>query len=62
MSREPTLAELEAALAANFDADGNDMSLAEDVAAMSPEDRAESEQNLRVFIEGLRSSMVRGHR
>lgn len=52
-----TIEELEAAMAAAVDADGNDVRLAEWVASMTDEERRESEENLRRWVEAARKSL-----
>lgn len=59
MTRDPSIEELERALAANFDDDGNDISLADDLASMPPDVRERSEQNLREWSAAARAAMVR---
>lgn len=45
-----------AAMAANYDAEGNDLALVRAEQAMTPEERAQSEANVRAFIaEGQRT-------
>lgn len=46
MSREITIEELEAAMAAGIDEVGNDMRLAEAVERMTPEQRRQSDENI----------------
>ena len=49
--------ELEAAMDSAVDEDGNDIRLAEAVAAMTPEQRRQSEENLRRSIDEARASL-----
>jgi hypothetical protein len=49
--------ELAAAMAANFDEDGNDLALARWVASMTPEERAQAEANLRACIAEARANL-----
>jgi len=51
--------ELAEAMAANFDEYGNDIALARDVAAMTPEQRKRSQDNLRRWVERLAAEVVR---
>ena len=53
MSREITIEELEAAMAAGIDEDGNDLRLAETVARMTPEQRRQSDENMERLAERL---------
>lgn len=46
-------------MAAAVDEDGNDIRLAEAVARMTPEQRSESEENLRRWVEAARASLKR---
>ena len=63
MSDRVSIEELEAAMAAAVDEDGNDLRLAEWVASMTDEERRESEENLRRWIEAAhRSLRDRGRR
>ena len=62
VSASITVEELEAAMAAAVDQDGNDTRLAEAVARMTPEDRRESEQNLRRWVDAARESLRRSGR
>ena len=63
MEDRVTIEELEAAMAANVDEDGNDLRVAEWVANMTDEERRESEENLRRWIEAARKSLrERGRR
>lgn len=55
---EITAEELEAAMAANVDAHGNDLALERATAAMSPEQRERSDENLCRFIVSARKSLV----
>lgn len=52
--------ELAAALAANFDEDGEDRSLAEWTAQMTPEERRQADESVRRFAEAAQRS-VRDH-
>ena len=52
-----SIEELEAAMAAGIDEDGNDIRLAEAVAAMTPEQRRRSEENLRRWAEKAQNSL-----
>lgn len=61
MAHEVSMEELEAAMAAGIDEDGNDLRLAQWVASMTDEERRESEENLRRSIEQARASL-RKHR
>jgi hypothetical protein len=49
--------ELDASWIIAFDEDGNDLALAAQLAAMTPEERALSEANVRAFIEELRPTV-----
>jgi hypothetical protein len=49
--------ELAAAMAANYDADGNDLSLIGAERAMTPEQRAQSHANARAFAAELRATL-----
>lgn len=62
MMRDPSTEEIERALAANLDAEGHDIGLEAEVREMSPEARAQSEQNLRAFVAALRESIDRAPR
>lgn len=57
MSARISIEELEAATAAAVDDDGNDIRLAEAVAAMTPEQRRRSEENLRRWVENAQKSL-----
>ncbi len=50
--------ELAKAMAANFDEYGNDLALAKDVAAMTPEQWKRSEDNLRRWVEEARACIA----
>jgi hypothetical protein len=54
---EISIEELEAAMAAAVDEDGNDIRLAEWVAQMTPEERRASEENLRRSLAEARASL-----
>ncbi len=54
---EITTEELEAAMAAAVDEDGNDLRLAEWVASMTDDERQASEANLRRWLEAARASL-----
>ena len=58
MGDEISIEELEAAMAAAVDEDGNDIRLAEWVAQMTPEERRASEENVRRFIEEAQRSLT----
>ncbi|MGE0784398.1 MAG: hypothetical protein AB7S26_01820 [Sandaracinaceae bacterium] len=62
MASPITIEELEAALAAAVDEEGNDVRLAEAVARMTPEERRESEENLRRWIEAAAASLAKQSR
>ena len=49
--------QLAAAMAANCDEQGNDLALAADVAAMTPEQRVQSEANARAFAAELSATL-----
>jgi hypothetical protein len=49
--------ELAAAMAANFDEDGNDLALARWLASMTPAERAQAEANARAFAAELRATL-----
>jgi len=57
VSERVSIEELEAAMAAAVDDDGNDLRLAEAVAAMTPEQRRRSEENLRRWAENAQKSL-----
>lgn len=57
MAREITTAELEAAMAAGFDEDGNDLRLAAWVASMTDEERQQSEEALGRWIAAAQESL-----
>ncbi len=57
VSDEITTEELEAAMAAGVDEDGNDLQLAKWVASLTEEERRESEENLRRWIRSARGSL-----
>jgi hypothetical protein len=59
---EITTEELEAAMAAAVDEDGNDVRLAEWVASMSDEERHGSDRNLRQWIDAARASLTTAQR
>ena len=56
-SERITIEELEALMAAAVDEDGNDIRLAEATARMTPEERRQSEQNLKRSLDEARSSL-----
>ena len=51
--------ELDASWIIAFDDDGNDLALAAQLAAMTPEERAQTEANFQSFIEELRPTVQR---
>ena len=57
MSQEISIEELEAAMASAVDEDGNDLRLAAWVASMTDEERRESEENLRRWVEAARAGL-----
>jgi hypothetical protein len=59
MPREVSNEELAAAMAEAVDEDGNDTRLAESVAEMTPEERRQSEENLRRSIAQAQASLRR---
>jgi len=56
-STEPTLAEIEMAMAASQDAEGNDVYLEAWRASLSPVERRRSRENLQAFITQARASL-----
>lgn len=54
MARDITIDELETAMARAVAPDGNDLSLAETVERMTPEERRESDRNIRRWVERFR--------
>ena len=50
--------ELAKAMAANFDEHGDDLALAAEVAAMTPEQRTRSENNLRHWVTQARAHIA----
>jgi hypothetical protein len=59
--REITIDELEAAMAAAVDEDGNDTRLAEAVERMTPEQRRQSDENIRRWVEQFRVGLRTKH-
>lgn len=54
VAQDITIEELEAAMARAVDRDGNDLRLAETVERMTPEERRESDRNIRRWVERFR--------
>jgi ribosome recycling factor len=54
VAQDITIEELEAAMARSIDRDGNDLRLAETVERMTPEERRESDRNIRRWVESFR--------
>ncbi|MEZ4340077.1 MAG: hypothetical protein R3B82_25940 [Sandaracinaceae bacterium] len=60
-SERITIEELEALMAAAVDEDGNDIRLAEATARMTPEERRQSDENIRAWAAEVQSSLRKKH-